>query len=223
MPVSTDRHRQPYLEGLPDPWSNGVSTLPMVRDYMAKLRIVCVGDTHGLHRRTVIPPGDILIHAGEDGKLGMTDLNRGELLCVWSVHTAPVTSIRLNRDQTGVWSMGQDGVMAFSNIVRTNDKVWEGTLTSAGGDTPGVRPVFSMSSDCDHILTNHGGAANIVKLPHITPGPDTQPDSLENILALSSSADNIVTTEVLWCTGDCSPAITADSQGNIKIYTLLKQ
>ena len=30
--------------------------------------------------------GNVLIHASIDGKVGMTDLNRGELLCVWSVH-----------------------------------------------------------------------------------------------------------------------------------------
>ena len=29
------------------------------------MRIVCVSDTHGYHRRTEIPPGDILVHAGD--------------------------------------------------------------------------------------------------------------------------------------------------------------
>lgn len=35
------------------------------------LRLVCLGDTHGFHRRLVLPPGDILIHSGDfmvDGK-----------------------------------------------------------------------------------------------------------------------------------------------------------
>ncbi len=33
------------------------------------LRLVCIGDTHGFHRRLVLPPGDILIHAGDfDGR-----------------------------------------------------------------------------------------------------------------------------------------------------------
>ena len=27
--------------------------------------IVCVSDTHGYHRRTDLPPGDILVHAGD--------------------------------------------------------------------------------------------------------------------------------------------------------------
>ena len=29
------------------------------------MRIVCVSDTHGYHRRTVVPDGDILVHAGD--------------------------------------------------------------------------------------------------------------------------------------------------------------
>ncbi len=33
------------------------------------LRLVCIGDTHGFHRRLILPPGDILIHAGDfDGR-----------------------------------------------------------------------------------------------------------------------------------------------------------
>ncbi len=29
------------------------------------MRIVCIGDTHELHRELVVPPGDLLIHAGD--------------------------------------------------------------------------------------------------------------------------------------------------------------
>ena len=29
------------------------------------MRIVCVADTHELHRELVVPPGDMLIHAGD--------------------------------------------------------------------------------------------------------------------------------------------------------------
>lgn len=31
----------------------------------AKLQIVCISDTHGFHRELTLPPGDILIHAGD--------------------------------------------------------------------------------------------------------------------------------------------------------------
>ena len=29
------------------------------------MRIVCIGDTHELHRELVVPPGDLLVHAGD--------------------------------------------------------------------------------------------------------------------------------------------------------------
>jgi predicted phosphohydrolase len=29
------------------------------------LRIVCISDTHGLHRQIAVPPGDVLVHAGD--------------------------------------------------------------------------------------------------------------------------------------------------------------
>jgi predicted phosphodiesterase len=36
------------------------------------MRVVCVSDTHGYHRRTDVPDGDVLVHAGDvtlDGSL----------------------------------------------------------------------------------------------------------------------------------------------------------
>jgi Icc-related predicted phosphoesterase len=39
------------------------------------LRIVCVADTHGFHGRTHVPPGDVLIHAGDCTRHGtLSDL-----------------------------------------------------------------------------------------------------------------------------------------------------
>lgn len=29
------------------------------------LRLICMSDTHSLHRRVTVPPGDVLIHAGD--------------------------------------------------------------------------------------------------------------------------------------------------------------
>jgi hypothetical protein len=44
------------------------------------LRIVCISDTHELHRELVVPPGDVLIHAGDfmffgKGTQAITDFN----------------------------------------------------------------------------------------------------------------------------------------------------
>ena len=37
------------------------------------LRIVCVSDTHGNHGRTILPPGDILLHTGDLTRHGKLD------------------------------------------------------------------------------------------------------------------------------------------------------
>lgn len=34
------------------------------------MRIVCISDTHTLHERLVLPPGDVLLHAGDVSKRG---------------------------------------------------------------------------------------------------------------------------------------------------------
>ena len=38
-----------------------------------KLRIVCISDTHGMHRMLLVPPGDVLIHAGDITMRGEED------------------------------------------------------------------------------------------------------------------------------------------------------
>ena len=163
--------------------------------------------------------GNILIHGGMDGKVGMTDVSRGELLCTWSVHQRPVTSLRLNNDQTGVWSLAGDSSLAFSNIVRTNDKVWEG-LVVGPEKYQDVKPSLCVSSSSDHMLTNCGGSASIYRLPNISGTDSSEPETkLEKMLTLTSEG----VSSVLWCGGECSPAITGHHQGQINIYTLLTQ
>jgi len=166
--------------------------------------------------------GNVLIHASIDGKVGMTDLNRGELLCVWSVHSSPVTSIVLNIDQTGIWSLSSDYVMAFSNIVKTNDKVWESSLPSNSERTNNtkVSPNICISSDGDHVLTNSFGEANIFKLPNVS--STDEENKLEMTLSLSRGETSQVSS-VLWSSGDCIPALCGLTDGSVKIFTLLSQ
>ncbi|NTU84495.1 MAG: metallophosphoesterase [Chloroflexales bacterium] len=37
------------------------------------MRIVCLADTHGLHRQVAVPPGDVLVHAGDLTRQGNLD------------------------------------------------------------------------------------------------------------------------------------------------------
>ncbi len=41
------------------------------------MRIVCISDTHSMHREIVVPDGDMLIHAGDLTMKG----SAGERLC----------------------------------------------------------------------------------------------------------------------------------------------
>jgi len=161
--------------------------------------------------------GSVLIHAGVDGKIGMTDLHRGELLCVWSVHTSSITAIGLTTDQTGLWSLAEDNVMAFSNIIKLNDKTWEGQLPISEEKTSKVtKKTFNLSSDGYFFLTNSDGGSVIYRLPSVGSG-NVQ---FEKILELRSEE---VVTSVSWSAGECGPVLTGDSHGNVNIFTLLSQ
>lgn len=37
------------------------------------MRLVCLSDTHGLHREVRLPPGDVLVHAGDLSAHGRLD------------------------------------------------------------------------------------------------------------------------------------------------------
>ena len=171
--------------------------------------------------------GTVLIHAGIDGKLGMTDPNKGELLCVWLAHSFPVTSISLNSDLTGVWSLAEDRSLVFSSIIRSHhNKVWETLIPQqmdgAKDDQEAVRGTFSVGPDSDHILTNAGGTAAIFQLPPVTETEATD-SGVSRTLALTKVEEAGAVTSVLWGSGDCCPALTGHQDGAVSIYTLLAQ
>ena len=60
-PPITFHHFQPFLFQSPNHPPNASGKV---------LRIVCISDTHGLHRGLVMPKGDILIHAGDFSLFG---------------------------------------------------------------------------------------------------------------------------------------------------------
>jgi len=170
--------------------------------------------------------GTVLIHAGVDGKLGMTDPNKGELLCVWLAHSVPVTSLSLNSDLTGVWSLAEDRSLVFSSIIRSHhNKAWETVIPQQpeGGtnDQEAVRGTFSVGPDSEHILTNAGGAATIFQLPRVS---DTEAgdSAVSRTLALARGEAGAVTS-LLWGSGDCCPALTGHEDGTVSIFTLLAQ
>ena len=133
-----------------------------------------------------------------------------------------MTSIVLNIDQTGIWSLSSDYVMAFSNIVKSNDKVWESSLPSNSERiiNTKVSPNICISSDGDHVLTNSFGEANIFKLPNVS--STDEENKLEMTLSLSRGETSQVSS-VLWSSGDCIPVLCGLTDGSVKIFTLLSQ
>lgn len=45
------------------------------------MRVVAISDTHGLHEELELPPGDVLIHAGDYSRQGV--LSEFEAFCAW--------------------------------------------------------------------------------------------------------------------------------------------
>ena len=155
-----------------------------------------------------------MVHGGSDGKLGLTDLHRGELLSTWSGHESSISCLRLNREETAVWSLAEDGTLAHSSIIKTGNKVWEGQVNT-DEDT---KPAFCLSPDGDHILTATQSGSTIYRLPKSEAGSELS--QLEKVLGLRGEHP---TSAVDWSSGDCGPAVTGGTDGSVKIYTLLCQ
>jgi len=156
--------------------------------------------------------GNVLVHGGQDGKIGLTDLNRGELLSSWSGHTAPVVQVTLPPDETTVWSLAVDGSLTQSSMLQTGNKLWEGVV--GGFALLDDLPRFCLSPTGDHILINSPPGGVIYKLPGKDEG------ELEKVLGLR---DEQPVTAVEWSSGDCGPVFTGGSDGCVTISTLLCQ
>ena len=59
------------------------------------MRIVCISDTHSMHRQIQVPDGDLLIHAGDS--LGVGTLDELEDLDQWFSELPHTNKILINR------------------------------------------------------------------------------------------------------------------------------
>ena len=113
--------------------------------------------------------------------------------------------------------MAEDNVLAFSNIVRLNDKTWEGQMPVSEERSNKVSSKsFKLSSDGNFFLTNSDGGATIYRLPSVS----SAEVKFDKILELRS--DEVVTS-LSWGQGECGPVLAGDSHGNVNIFTLLSQ
>ena len=113
--------------------------------------------------------------------------------------------------------MAEENILAFSNIIKLNDKTWEGRLPFSEERSGKVtRKTLSLSSDGDFFLTNSDGGSNIYRLPSLS----SEPVQFEKILELRGEE---VVTSLTWSGAECGPVLTGDCQGNVNIFTLLSQ
>ena len=116
-----------------------------------------------------------------------------------------------------MWSLGEENILAFSNIIKLNDKTWEGRLpVSEERSSKVTRKTFNLSSDGDFFLTNCDGGSNIYRLPSLS----SDNVQFEKILELRGEE---VVTSLTWSGGECGPVLTGNGQGNVNIFTLLSQ
>jgi WD40 repeat protein len=101
--------------------------------------------------------GSLLVYGGEEGKVGLADLNRAEMLASWQGHERAVTCLALSQDETAVWSLGREGSLLRSSLLRLGERLWSACL---GPPPPhGLPPRMAIAPDGEHILasTDAGG------------------------------------------------------------------
>lgn len=132
------------------------------------LTIVCLSDTHRLHRDVSVPIGDLLIHAGDichmgENKESLTDFNKwlGELphtlkVCVPGNHDEPLeTDPSIRSEITNAVLLINEGC-EFKGL-----RLWGSPITALGGGAFGVqasherRRFFSQIPSNTDILITH--------------------------------------------------------------------
>lgn len=133
------------------------------------LRIVCISDTHELHRDLVVPPGDVLIHAGDftfwgKGTKAIVDFNSwlGEQPHQWRIVTCGNHEFAFEADP------GLRGLLTNATLLLNESamigraRVWASPLTVHYGGAFGrsnaanrVKAYASIPMDTD-ILVTHG-------------------------------------------------------------------
>lgn len=104
------------------------------------LRLVMLSDTHGSHRKLTVPPGDILIHAGDMTRMG--HLEDAEDFNEWLAtlpHTHKVL-INGNHEYNAEWKKRASDVFSNATFLKNS-----AITLRAGGD--GARPLTLHGTD----------------------------------------------------------------------------
>jgi len=154
------------------------------------MKVVCVADTHELHRELVVPPGDLLIHAGDFTFWGKStraikDFNSwlGDLPHRHKIVISGNHEYILESNPELRWMINNATLLINEATVIDGVKVWGSPLTPHYGGAFGrsnapdrVRAYASIPRDTD-ILVTHGPPYGVLDLsPDEYPGPAGDPE-----------------------------------------------
>lgn len=88
-------------------------------------KIVCISDTHGMHRNLIVPDGDILIHAGDFTRYG--NLSEAKDFNVWIGELPHKIKIVIlgNHESNANWSNSASEIISNAEFLRNTSLILE--------------------------------------------------------------------------------------------------
>ena len=159
------------------------------------MRVVCISDTHELHRELKVPGGDLLIHAGDftffgKGTKAILDFNDwlGDLPHRYKVLTCGNHEYAMEADPSLRHLFTNATVLLNESVIVGPAKVWGSPLTQHYGGAFGrsnaadrVRAYNAIPMDTD-ILITHGPPYGVLDSAEEYPGPSGDPELREAVL-----------------------------------------
>jgi hypothetical protein len=159
------------------------------------MRVVCISDTHELHRELQVPPGDLLIHAGDftffgTGTRAIIDFNDwlGGLPHQYKVITCGNHEFAIEADPDLRRLITNATLLLNESVIVGPAKIWGSLLTQHYGGAFGrsnaadrVRAYNSIPPDTDIVIT-HGPPYGILDSTPEYPGPSGDRELRQAIL-----------------------------------------
>ena len=160
------------------------------------MKVVCISDTHGLHRELTVPPGDLLIHAGDFTFWGRStraikDFNTwlGELPHRHKVVVPGNHEFILEPNPELSWLLSNARLLINEATVIEGVKIWGSPLTPHYGgafgrsDAPDRVKVYATIPLDTDILVTHGPPHGVLDSnPDEYPGPAGDPELLQAVI-----------------------------------------
>ena len=170
---------------------------PAISEYKSDLTIVCIADTHELHREIDVPNGDILIHAGDftmfsKNAAAILDFNEwlGELPHAEKLVVPGNHEFFLEADQSRRSVVSNATILIDEGIKVMGLRIWGSPVTPLLGGAFGLsspvdraRLYAKIPNDVD-ILVTHGPPYGILDSTPVSAHPGGCPELLKAVSRL---------------------------------------